>query len=170
MTNNTVSKKNEPSSELTPLQLMAKDLGLDLSRISSLNLKDIFKQGTDSTLFIARVSQVYYESSHLQDEVTYLRSKLLAERKRCEQAEARVDELGKTKIILEKEAEYYSTRGQNSVFSTILFSLGSIAIGIAGTYFAQKEFQPAVLSSVIGVAFSVFAATLLLRRKNNNGL
>lgn len=155
------------STDLTPMQLMVQDLGLDPDSVGSFNLKDILKQGPDSTLFIARVSQVFYETSHLQKELDFVRDQLVAEKRKRELAEARVVELERSKLGLEKEAEYYSTRAQNSVFATILFALGSVAIGIAGSYFSQDQYPPSILAGVIGVALSVFAAFLLLRRKDS---
>ena len=135
--------------------------------MEALKLKDVIKQGTDSTLFIARVSQIYYDNSHLQREIADQRKMLDEETRARKTAEALVMELRESKARLEKENEYYGTRAQNSVFSTILFALGSIAIGIAGSTFAQDDYKSAGIAAVIGLALSVFAAFLILKRKSS---
>lgn len=160
-------QEDSPERSLTPIQDMAKDLGIDPSSIGSMQLKDIIKQGTDSTLFIARVSQVYYDNSHLQREIKTLNKTLSEETIARKKAEALVGELRESNAKLEKENEYYGSKAQNSVFSTILFALGSIAIGIAGSSFTQKDYQSASISAVIGLALSVFAAYLILKRRDS---
>lgn len=98
------------SKELTAVQLMARDLGLDPQSIGAFDLKEILKIGPNSTLFIARISQVYYETSHLQRELRAIRKELEAERRKREQAEARVVALERTKVQLENRVDFHSTR------------------------------------------------------------
>lgn len=156
--------KSVTSQALSPIELMAKDLGLDPSSVTDLNIKDVIKQGPESALFIARVSQVYLQSNHLNKEVEQLKAENTDLKKSLKESDSRCAALEKTKSSLEKENDYLSNRAQNSILSTVFFSLGSIAIGIAGSYFSQNNIESASLSGVIGVTLSVFAASLLLKK------
>ena len=120
-------QEDSPERSLTPIQDMAKDLGIDTSSIGSMQLKDIIKQGTDSTLFIARISQVYYDNSHLQREIKALNKTLSDETVARKKAEALVTELRESNAKLENENEYYGSRAQNSVFPGEYFFGGADA-------------------------------------------
>ena len=74
-----------------PIELMAKDLGLDPASVADLNLKDVIKQGPESALFFARVSQVYLQSSNNAEEVKELKAKLAATETAREEARARAE-------------------------------------------------------------------------------
>ena len=152
-----------------PMMALAKDLGINPDGLSNLDLDSIFKKGTNPILFLTRVGHVYSHSHQLEADNENLRSEVAVLKKQLSDSRAQVVALQKNEIILQKENEFLSTTGQNSVPGAILFSLGSISIGVCGGYINAGNYISAGIAGLIGVGLSAFAASLIIRRTKKGG-
>jgi hypothetical protein len=153
----------------TSVKRMADDFGLDVGSLESFNFEDVLKKGPGSFLFLTRISQVYSQNTTLEHEILDLKAKITKLETDKKEAEARAVALEKTVIKLENENDFLSTKGQNSVLGTVIFSLGSICIGIAGGLINAKQYLPGAAAGLIGVGLSVLAGFLVIRRSKKGG-
>jgi hypothetical protein len=147
-----------------PMKALAHDLGLNPDGLTHLDLDSIFKKGTNPILFLTRVGHVYTQSHHLEGENERLKAQLDNVDRQLADAKAQVVALQKGEIVLQKENEFLSTTGQNSVPGAILFSLGSIIVGVCGGYINAQKYLYAAIAGLIGIGLSAFAASLIIRR------
>ncbi|PKL37998.1 MAG: hypothetical protein CVV44_12580 [Spirochaetae bacterium HGW-Spirochaetae-1] len=154
-------EKNELSA---PMRELVQDLGINPDNAQNLDLGDIFKTGTSPMLFLTRVSNVYTHSHHLEKENSDLKKNLNDYKEKLDEAKSQIVALQKSEIILQKDNEYLSTVGQNSIPGTILFSMGSVFIGVCGGYINAKTYLPAFITGLIGLGCSVLAGYLINQR------
>lgn len=148
----------------TSVRRMAEDFGLDIGSLESFSFEDVLKKGPGSFLFLTRISQVYSQNTTLEQEIADLKAKIHQLETDKKEAEARAVALEKTVISLEKENDFLSTKGQNSVLGTVIFSLGSICIGVSGGLLNAKQYLPGAAAGLIGVGLSILAGFLVIRR------
>lgn len=170
-----MSEKKEPPKTIpgdklpVSVRRMAEDFGLDVTSFETFNFQDVLKKGPQSVLFLTRISQVYSQNSTLEQEVVDLRHQVKTINAQKSEAEARVVALEKSIISLENENDFLSTSAQNSVLGTVIFALGSIAIGIAGGLISSKLYLPGAAAGLIGLGLNVLAGFLVIRRKAKGG-
>lgn len=147
------------------MEHMADDLGLDKGALTNFDMGSVFKQGTNSALFLTRISHVYSENTNQQHRIQALEAELKEVRGKLEEEKAKNHALQKTESALRIRYEHLASTGQHSILSTTLFSLGSIAIGVSGSYVNGGEIPNAIIAGVIGVGMSIFAASLIISKK-----
>lgn len=147
------------------MEYMADDLGLDRNALTNFDMGSVFKQGTNSALFLTRISHVYSENTNQQHKIQNLEDELKLVKGKLEEEKAKNHALQKTEAALRIRYEHLASSGQHSVLSTTLFSLGSIAIGVSGSYINASQIPNAIIAGVIGVGMSIFAASLIISKK-----
>jgi hypothetical protein len=149
---------------------MADDLGLDKGALTNFEIGDVLKQGTNSALFLTRISHVYSENTNQQHKIEKLEEELTSVKGKLEEEKVKNNALQKTEATLRIRYEHLASTGQNSTLSTVLFSLGSIAIGVSGSYINASQYPNAIIAGVIGIGMSIFAATLIISKKPKEDL
>ncbi|MDO6575950.1 hypothetical protein [Alteromonas stellipolaris] len=152
------------------MEHMADDLGLDKGALTNFDIGSVFKQGTNSALFLTRISHVYSENTNQQHKIEKLEEELTSVKGELEEEKAKNNALQKTEATLRLRYEHLASTGQHSVLSTTLFSLGSIAIGVTGSYINANQIPNAIIAGVIGIGMSIFAATLIISKKPKEDL
>lgn len=147
------------------MEYMADDLGLDRNALTNFDMGSVFKQGTNSALFLTRISHVYSENTSQQHRIKKLEDDLEKVKGKLEEEKAKNHALQKTESALRIRYEHLASTGQHSILSTALFSLGSIAIGVSGSYINAAQIPNAIIAGVIGIGMSIFAASLILNKK-----
>ncbi len=144
-----------------PIRDLVQDLGINPSEITDYTMGSIFKEGTNTMLFLTKVSHVYTHSHHLEEENKDLRSQVKELEKDLKDATSQVIALQKNEITLKKDNEMLATSNQNSKPGTVLFGIASILFGVSGGYFNASKYPAAIIVGLIGLAFSVFASLLI---------
>ena len=144
-----------------PISELANDLGVNLDDAGKYGIDDIFKEGTSPMIFLTKVSNVYSQSHYLTTENEKLSIKVTELEVQIKSLNTQIVTLQKSEIVLKKDNEFLSNSNQNTIPGTVLFAVGSIFIGVCGSFFNAKSYPQFIVAGLIGIALSIFGTILI---------